>query len=374
MDTPQKKNEQEDLNKAPTEEKEDLQDKTNNQGVVIRPLRTYEDDVKSAIYDQNISTAKILIAEQKKKERLESDQITSEPLSDSKNRWLLRLTILLLVLGGLTLGYIYFIHPMIFKAPRVEFSIERSAIVDVDSQTEIKVEGRSREDVNTDIKLTLEAPIALDSIQEIVLTKIEEVEIDGEIKEENVPLSTENFFTYIESEIPGQVERALDENYLLGIHGQVVSEPFILFKVKDFENAFAGMLNWEPSMARDMMPIFSVNLGPKIVEEIFETATTTATTTESKNTETTDEVTEKDDVEIATTTEDTKEPVLAFDYIEGDFTDIVLNNRDARAIKNVQGEIIFFYSFIDEKHLIMTTNKAVLEEIIKRLRSLQLIL
>ena len=54
------------------------------------------------------------------------------------------------------------------------------------------------------------------------------------------------------------------------------------------------------------------------------------------------------------------------------FTDKVIQNKDTRILQK-DGRIIFLYSFIDEKTLVITTGEKPFEEILKRLHSAKLV-
>jgi len=130
--------------------------------------------------------------------------------------------------------------------------------------------------------------------------------------------TTEVFFDAIESGMPDSLKRSLSDNFMFGIHVFNGNQPFIILKTDFFENTFAGLLRWEENMAREILPIF----GNESVSQ-----------------------------DIATKR----------------FQDIVIKNRDLRALIDDNGQIILLYSFFDKETVIIATAEETLDEIIGRL-------
>lgn len=81
----------------------------------------------------------------------------------------------------------------------------------------------------------------------------------GEVAHIDIPLTAQKFMEALEARPPGHLTRAL-EIFMLGVLGGEEPSIFILSKVSSFENAFAGMLAWESTMAADIGPLFSTRL------------------------------------------------------------------------------------------------------------------
>ncbi|MFT5179904.1 MAG: hypothetical protein ACI9GH_000273 [Candidatus Paceibacteria bacterium] len=336
--------------------------------IILKPLRTYEDDVRNAIYTGQISTAKILISEQTKKKRLERES-RQEGIDGSSNKKYLTFGMVLLVIGLLVIVYIKFAHPLIFKEEKranTQTPVSESTIIYIQEQIEIPIGDRSRLDIVQDLKETIKQPIEAESFVEIVFTKTQ-VETE-DLRETKKNITTSNLFEILGTPISNRAIRSMNNAFILGIHGMTVSEPYIVIKVDDFTNSFAGMLEWESVLVSDVKSVFFQNLDEKefvVVED--NVATSTPDVVEDNVATSTPDVVE----DTSSSTPEIIEPVTfkKLNYSPSSFEDVVLSNRDTRVIRDFDGNIIFFYSFINEDFLIMTTNIDTFEEVIRRIQS-----
>jgi hypothetical protein len=134
-------------------------------------------------------------------------------------------------------------------------------------------------------------------------------------------LTTSSLFDILEAKNPTSLTRALDPDFILGFHSSLGNKPFLLLTIKSYENTFAGMLDWEKTLYQDFSPIF-IREDTKLEEQtIYE------------------------------------------------FKDIVIMNKDVRAILNKEGKIEFAYSFPNKNNLLITNNESTLEEIFRRINT-----
>jgi len=89
---------------------------------------------------------------------------------------------------------------------------------------------------------------------------------------------------------------------------------FVLTTINYFQNAFAGMLQWESVMPDDLEQYLPIN-----------------------------------------------------GIIKGAFVDRIIQNRDVREFVTSDGKILFLYSFIDNTKLVITGSESTLMEILSRL-------
>lgn len=324
---------------------------------IIPELRTYKEDVKQAVQSQNISTARILLQEQKKKaaQALHEEQTT---LKSTKNKFFFVGSLILIALAGGIVGYFIFENQKP-PAPVSKIIIKRPEFIEIEAQNEISVNLKNKRDILNEVKQFIIAPIEQEKMNEILLLSVEEFFLEGKKVENKTPIDTTTFFELVETRAPGALIRSLGDEFMLGVYGINVGEPFILFKVEDFENTFGSMLEWEPLIARDIQPIFFINYerndlqkNPLIGAPVsIPTTATTSTSTEPV-------------VEAVTNK-------VLFDATI--FSDLIIENRDARVIKNEFGEVVFFYTFIDDEHLLFATKGKTLAEVIRRLRQAKLI-
>lgn len=74
-----------------------------------------------------------------------------------------------------------------------------------------------------------------------------------EMRHVDTNISTEKFFELLESRASGTLKRSFGQDFMLGAVGE---HPFIIIKLVSFENAYPGMLAWEPDMPADLSPVF----------------------------------------------------------------------------------------------------------------------
>ena len=112
---------------------------------------------------------------------------------------------------------------------------------------------------------------------------------------------------------PAYLLRSLGD-YMFGILKQDTNELFILMKTDSFETGFSGMLEWEKTIAQEIGQLF------------FNAASSTPT----------------------------------------QFEDIVIKNKDTRAIRNTQREMLFVYAFLDKEIILIAGNEKVFNNILNR--------
>ncbi len=141
-----------------------------------------------------------------------------------------------------------------------------------------------------------------------------------------VAVSTSEFMFVLDPRAPSSFLRNLDDQMMFGsFQGNV---PFFIFKTKQFDTAFAGMLDWEQYMSADLTPLFG--------EPVDYTL----------------------DVSLRTIGQSRS----AF------FVDDTFNNIDTRILYDETGAERIVYAFLDRETLIITTSSAMLSEVISRMR------
>jgi hypothetical protein len=110
--------------------------------------------------------------------------------------------------------------------------------------------------------------------------------------------------------------------------------PFFMFRVASYERTFAGMLQWESTIARDLSRFY-----PEYPAEA-PLGTTTATSTASA-------------------------PVR----MQRVFVDAVIDNHDVRVLKDEQGRQLMLYGYRDKETLIIARSEKAFSELLARLSS-----
>jgi hypothetical protein len=141
------------------------------------------------------------------------------------------------------------------------------------------------------------------------------------------PLTLDSFIARFSTNIPPALVRTLTDTYLLGIHSLGTDEFFLLIEVEDGDTAFSNMLKWEPGLSDDLS--FLVR----------------------KSTQT---------IRTGTSTE----PVL---LNKNGFEDILIENRDIRALFDTNDDMRLGYSFPRPTLLLIANNTSSFVEIFGRL-------
>lgn len=279
-----------------------------------KPLRTYQSDVEEMLKNSGGSFARIAIAEGDKKAR--TGQIAEEPETPDRSKTIIAVIVVLVVISvGLLVSLLFFRKTS--KDPVPVFGPPPLLISE--SQKNLDVSGLNRDQIIS--ALTHERDTSNASLSSVVAIRLNEGK--GDLAK---PVTAEKFLADIQSQAPNQLVRSLETNFMFGLHSLNRKEPFLVLKTSYYQNAFAGMLAWEKTLIYDLGPIF-------------------IPTQASVPISTSDQITNKI----------TK------------FEDMVVENRDARALRGEDGEINFLYAFADKNTIIITTNSNTLEQVSAKL-------
>lgn len=367
----------------------------------IRNLRTYQDDLKQSIEDGKISSTKIILAEQKRRQEQNSKAgpklfDEQEKVPKSKNGLAILISIGLVLLGGIAIFLaVRFGLPAINReAPKnsalssiVFIKPDQSVQIDTANKTARQIVGELRDEIKNDEIYSRDTIVEFNIIKQI--TK----EVDGEEVSTLARITNADFFKLMSARADESLIRSFTPDIMFGAHKLDTLEPFIIMRVSFFEQSFAGMLDWERNMIADVRDIFFEKLGssqiflgeeietPQVIE-IPNTATSTGTSTAAtaatgtlEFATTTEELFEN----FATSTDIISEPTLEVEkvgeptYNPQDFVDDILINKDVRAIKNSADQILFFYTFVDRETLVMATNRQTLDKLIIQLNVAKLV-
>ena len=158
-----------------------------------------------------------------------------------------------------------------------------------------------------------------DNLSSSIKKKLSTLDLDEgdvaflEIRSSKTELSAEAAVLEISPSAPAYLLRSLGD-YMFGILKQDTNELFILMKTDSFETVFSGMLEWEKTIAQEIGQLF------------FNAASSTPT----------------------------------------QFEDIVIKNKDTRAIRNTQREMLFVYAFLDKEIILIAGNEKVFNNILNR--------
>jgi hypothetical protein len=337
--------------------------KQSAENTLVRPLRTYKDDISSLIDKKKTSFVSVVSAEADR--RAKSVAAVRPNLVPKRRSSLMNYT---LVAGGIffvMLGVGLVLYTYFTKEPAIG-SVPASSLpklVFSENQEALDTTGQNRHAmINLLNSKQRTENIRLGSITQLFPTA-------KNITGATYLLSASEFFKLLEINIPGTLSRSLEDPMMLGLHGYDGNSYFLILKVTDYDRGFAGMLDWEKTMQQDLFLPFGIaplrSLTPPAATTTPITAATTTRTTTSSNEST------ATCSPSATTTEPVSNITTA-DLTARAFVDVVVKNINARALKRDDGSIALLYAFPDKNTVIITSSAATLTEIVTRMQSIRL--
>lgn len=137
-----------------------------------------------------------------------------------------------------------------------------------------------------------------------------------------------------------------DESTVGVIHAGTETNAFFALRVDSYERTYAGMLTWEPLMARDLGALYPLHPAQETrTEDESPTATTTASTTQAV---------------VAPATQASARTR---------FEDTIVANHDVRVLKDTDGKTLMLYGYADKRTLIIARNEVSFEALLARLKS-----
>ncbi|MEK7088545.1 MAG: hypothetical protein AAB913_00260 [Patescibacteria group bacterium] len=277
-------------------------------------VETYTDDMVKAIESDKGGLIKKIIHEE---EEHEAEKINLSPKS-RKNRLFMFISIVLIFLALAVLIFLAFFNENINI---VSITPQTTSIIFTD-QTDFKaIDGFNKDQIIGTI------------LNQINNTKIKTGGVGGIYLTENKKVvSFKKFNALIKSNLILDQSNLISDNFLLGAVNKEVKSTlsvgdnfFILLKVRSFTDIFPVMLSWENKMLYDLSGFFGININP-LTNYLF-----------------------------------TK-----------DWQNGIVENKNARILKNKDGKIILMYVYVNDSFVIITNSEIATREIILRLASSQI--
>ncbi|MBX4210955.1 hypothetical protein KW783_03225 [Candidatus Parcubacteria bacterium] len=127
-------------------------------------------------------------------------------------------------------------------------------------------------------------------------------------------VTAEKMMTLMAPAAPSYLVRALSDEYTIGVRIGDTNSMFLILSTDSFDNSFAGMLEWEKNMSRDLAFMSQKTLPENL-----------------------------------------------------GFKDIVIRNKDVRVLYDSIGAPFLLYSFIDKKTIVIATDDATLNDVSQKL-------
>ncbi len=278
----------------------------------IKRLRTYKEDVAEALKREKTTVVKMVLDEQRRKEGL-AEMSTPSP---KKNALLVWLSIILLVLGGGTIATIYVFNKN-DETTLKSGGTKTASIIFAENEKNISITDAISERVGKLVKTEVTgADIRLDTIENLYFTETGDI-LSSKGEPLELAINTARLWSALEINLPPILLRSFSDDFMFGVHAWNGNQSFIILKNDFYENAFTGMLKWEESMAKDLLPIMT----NRSVDSFY------------------------------------GKP----------FQDMVIKNRDIRGLTNENGEPVLMYTFVNRETIVIATHKDTLNEVISRL-------
>lgn len=300
-----------------------------------RNLRTYQSDISSAVKNDNVTMIKIALAEKKRQDKMGSmDQIAQE----NKN---IKFTVITSAVVLLFVGLVATALYVFTKSPSIPIGTPTAtnpnpSIIYAEENTFINIDDRTAQEI---IRLT-----QIEKTKEIDLGSLKYVLYTTGIGTSSRPITTGEFFDATNSRVTSALVRSLKSNFMLGIYAKNPYESFAIFNVDFYDGAFAEMLKWESTLERDLGGIFI--------------STENLQRMDVKNTPSTEE----GGAIVSTSTN-----LIDSSFTKNVFVDMVIENKDSRALIDSEGRILMLYTFVDKETLVMATSDKTLREVLFRL-------
>lgn len=254
------------------------------------------------------------------------DSIVSSIKSGKTKRLGLYLLCFILIIGSL--GVLYYIYSSIQGGSAVVLNIE-APLIFVEKSATIDTTGSSPQKIK--LAITDERNNANEKIGTMIEVLLTKTTVTADNKTATAAFSTSDFFQTLDLKAPSSLTRALGPQFLLAVHVFDGNQAFLIFKTTSYENAFAGMLDWESSIETTVGGILRKEGDFKMVG--------------------------------------TSTPSLA----GRTFQDFVYKNTDTRALRNEAGKILMIYAFPTRDTLIIASNEKTLGAVMDRLTNRQIV-
>ena len=281
-------------------------------------IRTFKNDVSSAVKGENVSLASMALKESQKRDRDEQ----SVARESNKTTIALVASFLIFMLSVGLVVYFAFIR----KVPETSVTLQttRDSLVFADSHTNIDTTHlRPLEIVRAVSTRLYDTNRRIGTIEDIYFTKkVTVAPPDGQTATaattQDIELDATTFFASISSHIPSALTSLLDPQFMYGIHAFSANSGFLMFTTDSYAAVYAQLLAWEKRyMATDLTPILY-------------------------------------------------EGTLPNDFNTGNWVDSSYKNIATRELRDADGKIVLMYAFLNPTHFVITGGQDAFNEVLSR--------
>lgn len=310
---------------------------------LVKALETYGSDINRVVQSGEVSVASMAAAESKRAHMASGETLAPGGVGESPTPTQSPIRTVLYIAGGiLLLSAVGILATLMFRPGpvAVQQNTQAAPFMEVDQTILVPAASPLRRDVlmtslNTARK-QLSIPLGL--VAQLYVA-------DGTSSQ---PISVQTLLSTLAPDIPQDLLRTLEQPYLLAVHSFDENEAFLVLRVDSYQQAYAGMLAWEPTMRNELLPLFT-RTPPAHIQA--QTIGTIATSTQSQDASSTP----------------------ADGFLRTGFVDQVVDNHDARVMVTPDGDLLLLWTFTDRNTLVIATNEYTLNEIIRRLTTASLV-
>lgn len=246
-----------------------------------RLIHTMKSDMAEAITRQNETSVSIAIAEEKKRDaervrvaEAHSSQAVEPTPAPKRIGRLVVVIIVLIIIAILGLAYVFVlpkIETLRFQLPQISLpSFGKPAPAPTATKQPptlvpsiIPAQSEKKFDIGTEVlgKISAEAMAEYGSgSSEGAVKNLYFVETIGAT---STKVSAAHFLSFANARAPDILARSLENEFMAGFLGDAAGEaaPFLILKVSDYNTGLAGMLEWEPNLARAIDSLLGTTLG-----------------------------------------------------------------------------------------------------------------
>lgn len=158
--------------------------------------------------------------------------------------------LVLCIIGALLLIGIYLFTPSTSITSVTERETTVSGIIPVDTTTPLEITQNYHFKIKADIQTFIKGEHSLKELASLYL-------VQGN-NNGGYLLSTHDFFKALHIAPPAELLELFGPRYMLGRYTLDTTYPFLIFEVSSFPQARTAMINWEPTMFRDLKEIFAL--------------------------------------------------------------------------------------------------------------------
>jgi len=308
-------------------------------------IRTYRGDVERAVTKDKVSMVSMISAEEKRRTTT-SNGVAKRKMVKPRRSWKTYVmigSIFAFVIATITIAgivwYLVSVHP--------QATVFDNSIIGTERSIEFDVTDKDGPTVQRELAALMEdTRVGNGAVAEVLLF---ETTLDTVGLEITSKVTAPELFRVWGTKTPKPLIRAIDDRYVFGIHERTATAPFLILKTSYYDNALAGMFEWEETMAHGLAPLF----GPY---EQYERDTPSsvapqpATTTSATSTDT------STSTAVAPAQRPVEPPPLTF-------TDIPIANVPARALYRTDGTIGLIWTMPDTATIIIATNEETIHEL-----------